>query len=142
MTGNAIALDKLAAYRATQYCVGAGEEAFILKIGAVSGELKKLYAATGQTCCVFITAYNPFGQEQSADANRIAHSQLEEALQVLRSRTVGGVGMDPGGAWPEEISILALGIDETTGRRLGEQFKQDAVVWAGSDATPQLLVLR
>jgi Protein of unknown function (DUF3293) len=142
VTGNAITPDKLAAYRATQYRVGAGEDAITLRIGSVSGELQKLYVETGQNCCVFITAYNPFGQEQSADANRLAHSQLEKALRALRSRTVGGVGADPGGAWPEEVSVLALGIDETTARQLGKRFKQDAVVWAGSDATPQLLVLR
>jgi hypothetical protein len=142
VAGNAIASEKIAAYQATQYRVGTGETAFTLKIGAFSGELKNLYAATEQTCCVFITAYNPFGHQQSADANRFANSQLKEALQALTSRTIVGAGADPSGAWPEEISVLALGIDEATARQLGERFKQDAVVWAGLDATPQLLLLR
>jgi hypothetical protein len=142
VAGNAIASEKLTAYQATQYRVGTGEEAFTLRIGAFSAELRNLYAATGQTCCVFITAYNPFGQEQSAVANRRAKSLLEEALQALTSKTIAGAGADPSGAWAEEISLLALGIDETTARQLGERFKQDAVVWAGPDATPQLLLLR
>jgi hypothetical protein len=142
VAGNAIAPEKLAAYEVTLYRVGAGEEAFNLRIGVLSGGLKDLYATTGQTCCVFITAYNPLGHEQSADANKVAHSQLVEALQALTSQTVSGAGVDPSGAWPEEISVLALGIDEMTARQLGKRFKQDAVVWAGPDATPRLLLLR
>jgi hypothetical protein len=142
MTGNSIADDKLAAYRATQYCVDAGDEAFILKIDVVSGELRRLYEKTGQACCVFITAYNPFGQKQSDEANRFAQSQLLDSLRALRSPIFGGVGVDPDGAWPGEASVLALGVDENAARQLAERFKQDAVVWAGPDATPQLLVLR
>ena len=48
----------------------------------------------------------------------------------------------PAGAWPRELSYFALGIDEGAARQLGRRFDQDAVVWAGADAVPKLLLLR
>jgi Protein of unknown function (DUF3293) len=48
----------------------------------------------------------------------------------------------PSGAWPPELSFFALGISERAARDLGRRFDQDAVVWAGADAVPRLLLLR
>jgi len=71
-----------------------------------------------------------------------AHVQLGEYLRTLTPYTIEGVGADPAGAWPEEKSYFALGINEDTARQLGMRFHQDAVVWVGPDAIPQLLLLR
>jgi hypothetical protein len=49
MTDTAIAADKVAAYRATQYRIG-DPEAFTLSIGAKSDALLQLYRKTGQDC--------------------------------------------------------------------------------------------
>ena len=54
----------------------------------------------------------------------------------------GQQAADPIGAWPEEKSFLALGVGEDTARKLGNRFRQDAVVWVRSDAVPRLLLLR
>ena len=54
----------------------------------------------------------------------------------------GTTAADPTGAWPEEKSFLALGVGEDTARKLGNRFRQDAVVWVRSDAVPRLLLLR
>ena len=49
---------------------------------------------------------------------------------------------DPTEAWEPELSYLTFGISAEYARRLGSLFRQDAVVWAGEDAIPQLLLLR
>ena len=140
MTDTAIAADRVAAYQSTQYRIG-GPEGFTLSIGAKSEALLQLYRKTGQTCGVFITAFNPFGRAQSADANRAAHFLLGEDLRALSRHVIEGTGY-PSGDWPPELSFFALGIDEGAARQLGRRFDQDAVVWAGADAVPRLLLLR
>ena len=142
LADTAIAPDKVAAYLITHYRVGTGPEAFTLGIDIKSDALLRLYTDTGQTCGLFITAYNPFGQAQSAEANEAAHSQLGDCLRALVPQVIEGVGADPAGAWPEEMSFFALGLGSDTARQLGRRFGQDAVVWAGSDAIPRLLLLR
>ena len=137
-----IASDKIAAYRATQYRVGTGPEAFTLRVDKKSGPLQQLYDSTAQSCGLFITAFNPFGREQSVEVNAVAHFRLGDCLRALSPHVVEGAGADPVGAWPEEISFFAIGIDESTARQLGSRFDQDAVVWAGADAIPRLLLLR
>ena len=140
MTDTAIAADKIAAYRATQYRIG-DPEAFTLSIGAKSDALLQLYRKTGQDCGLFITAFNPFGQAQSAEANQAAHFLLGEDLRALSRHVIEGAGY-PADDWAPELSYFALGIDEVAARDLGRRFDQDAVVWAGADAVPKLLLLR
>ena len=41
-----------------------------------------------------------------------------------------------------EPSIFAVGLPLEDARRLGDAFGQDAIVWVGSDAVPQLVLLR
>ena len=137
-----IAAHKIDAYRATHYRVGAGPGAFTLRINIPSNPLRRLYENTGHTCSVFITAFNPFGQQQSAHANDAAHARLGECLRALTPHVFEGTGADPTGAWPHEKSYFALGMDKAAASELGAKFRQDAVVWAGPDTIPRLLLLR
>lgn len=107
-----------------------------------SEALARLYAITGQTCDVFITAFNPFGQAQSDEANEATHGRLGKCLRALTPYVIEGAGADPAGAWPEEKSFVALGINLVTARPLGLRVRQDAVVWVGEDAIPRLILLR
>ncbi len=137
-----IAAGKIEAYRSTHYRVGSGESAFSLKIGSRSEELLRLYKLTGLDCGLFITAFNPHGEEQSDEANAAAHAQLGQDLRATFQHVKEGAGADPSGTWPEEKSYFALGVDGQHARELGNHFLQDAVVWTGPDAIPRLLLLR
>ena len=137
-----IAPDKLAAYEATHYRIGMGATAPVLRIGMRSADLARMHEDAGVACSLFITAFNPFGMQRPEEENRLAHEELRAALAALSPRLVEGSGGDPGSDWPEERSFLALGIDEATARALGTRFRQDAVVWSGTDAVPRLLLLR
>jgi len=136
-----ISNEKTEAYEATHNRVGSGQEAFIMCIGEPSAGLRALYEVHSVSCAVFITAFNPFGGHQSDTANDAVHASLQEALIDLTDLIIEGAGADPTGAWPPEMSYLALGIDEDAAAHLGRTFHQDAVVWAGSDAVPKLLFL-
>lgn len=142
MSTTTIAPEKIANYRATEYRVGKAGSVFTMRIDVRSDELRRLYETTGQACAVFITAFNPFGTIQSDEANQAAHARLVDHICSLTPQVVAGEGADPSGDWPAELSILALGIDYPTARLLGVDAHQDAVVWAGQDAIPRLLLLR
>ncbi len=138
-----ISADLIAAYRATDYRLGQGADAFTLRIDTYAGALSRLYALSRCTCGVFITAYNPFGKDQSLEANESAHTRLREELKVLApGRVIEGAGADPTGDRPEEKSFFALGLDLNAARDLGSSYKQDAIVWVGEDAVPKLILLR
>jgi len=85
--------------------------------------LRRLYEKTGHRCGVFITAFNPLGQQQGARANEIAHAHLGECLRALTPHVIEGAGADPTGAWPPEKSYFeelgpgsALGLAPTTAK--------------------------
>ena len=142
MTQSEIQIEKIEAYLSTHYRVGSGSEAFVLRVGQRSSELERLTRETELQGALFITAFNPLGRRQDDDANAMAHELLGAQLRNMSTVVIEGSGADPIGGWPPEGSFLALGIGAEDARRLGRHFRQDAVVWAGNDAIPELLLLR
>lgn len=134
--------DKISAYMATEYYVRSDEKEFILKIGLTSPDVKEIYAIKKQSCALFITAFNPYGEQQDKEANLAAHQRLGAHLISLTSYVFEGQGADPQGNWPAELSYFVLGINRETAEMLGRRVHQDAVVWIGPDAVPELLILR
>jgi hypothetical protein len=142
MARTEIPVDKIEAYLDTHYRVGVGPDTFVLRVGQQSSALALRYAAIGSDCALFITAFNPLGQKQQDAANEAAHARLGEQLRATSSHVIEGEGADADGNWPPEKSYLAIGIGVDTARELGSRFRQDAVIWIGKDAIPQLLLLR
>ncbi len=137
-----IPAEKIEAYLKTEYRFGEGPDAVTLRIDQRSDALARLYASSSVMCGLFVTAHNPFGRAQSIEANEAAHRRLAADLKALSARVIEGAGADPSGAWPEEKSFFALGIDRDAARKLGDRHRQDAIVWAGADAVPKLILLR
>ena len=137
-----IPADLIARYRAADYRAGSGSAAIMLRIDQYSESLSQLLATSGQQCAVVITACNPRSRPQSPAANRAADAHLREELRRHTDQVIEGTGSDPSGAWLPEQSLLALGVDLATAQTLGEQFGQNAIVWAGADAIPRLILLR
>ena len=137
--------DKLInSYRSAQYQTGTGPDAIVLCVDRYSEALSQLFSASGHRCAVFITACNPLGMQQSFDKNQAASERLYRRLsQLLRPEDIiGGTGLDPSGLWIGEKSFLVLGLDRARSRMLGGEFQQNAIVWAGADAIPRLILLR
>jgi hypothetical protein len=131
------------AYRAAHYKIDDGAEKFTLRVDEHSSALQDLYRRTGESSALFITAFNPFGRMQNEKENLADQQALRTDLLLSRGEyLLTGVGEDPTGEWPGEPSWLTLGIDIETSKCLGAQYRQNAVLWAGSDAIPRLVLLR
>ncbi len=134
--------DKIRAYLATDYRLGHSEADTVLQVGVQSPGLAGLFAAQGVNCGAFITAYNPRGQLQSDGANDRAHIRLAKRLADFGLATIEGSGSAKGSDWPAERSYFALGLALESAKAIGMEFDQDAIVWAGPDAVPRLVLLR
>ena len=142
MAHTEISAEKIAAYLATDYRFGEGADAITLRIDEASLALENLYVRLAHTRGIFITAFNPHGAAQDAAQNEAAHVRLGRELRGLYPIVIEGAGADPTGAWPPENSYFALGADLDAARAIARRYRQDAVVWVGRDAVPQLIVLR
>lgn len=132
----------LAAYEAALYRVDAAPSPFVLRIGERSAELAALHAAHGVRSSAFVTAWNPFGMLQPDALNRRAQARLEREIDEHGYAMYGGAGLDPDGSWPGEESVLVLGLSRDAAAALGRAYGQNAVVWCGAIAVPELVMLR
>ena len=134
--------DKIRAYEATDYRLGHTDQDIVLTIRKRSERLATLFAGKGVNCGPFLTAYNPRGAVQSDEANDRAHAQLAAKLNELRVQAIEGSGSEEGTDWPSEKSFFALDLALEPAKAIGTHFDQDAIVWVGADAVPQLILLR
>jgi len=134
--------DKIRAYLATDYRIGHTDQDIVLKVDQRSDRVADLFLSHGVTCGAFLTAYNPQGSRQTDAANDQAHADLAVRLQQLGTAAIEGSGSEAGSDWPAERSYFALGLALEAARSVGTHFDQDAIVWVGSDAVPQLILLR
>ena len=134
--------DKVRAYLATDYRLGHTDQDIVLTIGKHSGRLAALFAESGVNCGAFLTAYNPRSTVQSDAANAQGHAELASKLQELRLQAIEGSGSEECTDWPAEKSYFALGLALEPAKAIGTHFDQDAIVWVGPDAVPQLILLR
>ena len=104
--------------------------------------LAALFADSGVNCGAFLTAYNPRSTVQSDAANAQGHAELASKLQELGLQAIEGSGSEEGTEWPAEKSYFALGLALEPAKAIGTHFDQDAIVWVGPDAVPQLILLR
>ncbi len=134
--------DKVRAYRASDYRLGHTPQDIVLRIGQRSERLARLFADRGIHCGAFLTAFNPRGSLQPDADNERAHSVLARWLRQQHLDAIEGSGSEEGSDWPAEKSWFALGLQLERARALGLRFDQDAIVWVGADAVPQLILLR
>ena len=134
--------DKVRAFLATDYRLGHTTQDIVLTIGQPAERLAALFVSSGFACGAFITAYNPRGAVQSDAANDKAHTELAAKLAELGLQVIEGSGSEEGTDWPAEKSYFALGLTLEPAKAIGVHFDQDAIVWVGPDAVPQLVLLR
>ena len=132
--------DLIRAYRATNYMVCA-EPSFELRIGEHSAPLASLFDEREVSCAAYITAWNPEGIAVAQEANEAAQRRLRAEAVELGFECIEGEGRGEIGDWPPEESLLILGCNRSRAKKLGHQFKQNAVVWVGADAVPELIML-
>lgn len=131
----------LDSYRQHDYQIH-GPVPFSLKIGQPSEPLLQLYKQHRCDCAAFITACNPFSQNLTPAVNAQRHLDLIAALTSRSLNFVEGIGVGQDPVWPGESSCLIFGLALEASRVLGRKFKQNAIVWCGQEAIPELVLLR
>jgi hypothetical protein len=130
--------DLRAHYLAADYLV-AGGEGFTLKVDHASSALLALHRRHAVSCSAFLTACNPRSQLRGDEQNRRAQCELESLLARQGYACVPGRAVDPAGLWPDEASVLALGVPASEAAKLAHHFGQNALLVMAADAVPQLL---
>lgn len=139
--GTDIETTTLQAYAETEYRVN-GEAPFVLRVGKASAALLALHRQSRTDSSAFVTAWNPFGEALDDAENAARMSVLEGELRFRGLSFVDGVGQHPSGGWPGEVSFLVLGLALEAAKALGQRHQQNAIIWSGPDAVPQLILLR
>ena len=93
-------------------------------------------------CSAYITACNPFSQILDDAANAERHAALGREISQRSLASIEGIGQHPSNQWPGEASHLIFGLTLEAAKALGTRLEQNAIVWAGGDAVPQLILLR
>ena len=138
---SSISASTIRAYEETEYRVF-GDTPMTLRIGVRNARLTDLHRANDVKCSAFITAANPRG-EQTDDANNLNYqAKLAEELKLKYFNFIDGSGQHPSGDWPGEPSYLILGLALEAAKELGVQHEQNAIVWCGENAVPQLILLK
>jgi len=129
------------AYLETEYCVF-GDFPLVLKVGLANETLVKLYERFKVNCGAFVTACNPFSINAGEAANKSRQIELSNELSLRNLAFIEGMGKHPSGEWVAEPSYFVLGLTLEAARILGKKYDQNAVIWCGSDAIPELVLLR
>ena len=129
------------AYRSTEYRVH-GDEPFSLQVDRQSEPLARLHKRYQVNCSAFITGCNPFSHLLDDAGNAARHAALGEELSRRSLASIEGIGQHPSNQWPGEPSYLIFGLSLEAARKLGLTLEQNAILWSGADATPQLILLR
>ena len=140
-TESIIPRETIQAYLETHYQI-AGDTPATLQAGQANPALAGLHAAHGVSSSAFITACNPYSEDVGAHANAERQAELARELERLGLAYIEGVGKHPSNSWPGEPSFLVLGATLDVARTLGQKHGQNAIVWCGADAVPQLILLR
>lgn len=110
-----------------------------MRVGRRCAPLAELLDEHRATCAAFITAWNPEGALVGHELNQTAQTLLEQETSATDDY-VRGEGRDVGN-WPPEPSILIPGISRAKAKAVGRSFRQNAIIWAGGNAVPELILL-
>lgn len=133
------------AYLAASYHVDA-EPPFTLKVGVFSDPLARLLQRHPCDCAAYLTACNPLSQDVGKAENAARQAGLRRELKARSLQFIDGVGLDSqreaAQKWPGEASFLVFGLSLEASRALARKHEQNALIWCGKDAVPQLVLLR
>lgn len=115
---------------------------FVIRIGAFGAELEAVHQMRQVSTSCFITPCNPESVQLSQIENiqRLSKFRTEKLLQGLE--LINGFGQHPTNSWEAEESYLVLGITLEAAKEVGKKYEQNAIVWIGPDAIPELILLR
>ena len=112
----------------------------VLRVGQFNLELLSLFDEFGTKTAAFVTAWNPFSTPLPLAENQKRNQDLLFWIQERGLLCFEGIGEGDDGEWPGEESYLIIGIDRPKALEMGKLFNQNAIIWVGSSAVPELLI--
>lgn len=137
---DAMDFQTIQAYRETHYVVHS-DAPMTLQCDVFNPYLDKLHEDASVVSSAFITACNPFSQVTSDPTNIDRQARLAQELRDCGLTFIDGIGQHPSGNWPGELSFLVLGLSLEEAKNFGIRYEQNAIIWCGLDAVPQLVLL-
>jgi Protein of unknown function (DUF3293) len=126
-------------YLAAEYVVHDGEREIVVRIGQSSAELDQLLDAHGAHQGVFITATNPYSQQQSDAVNNAANEQMRRVLDGRGLVALPHTGRSPDGDWSEP-GFFVLDLAPDGALDLAAQFDQFGIVVAKRGEPAELVL--
>ena len=136
-----IAQSSIQAYLNTNYHVH-GAMPLTLNIGVANAGLAALHRSHSVESSAYVTACNPFSQALDDSVNDARQEVLARELHHHGLTYINGIGQHPTNGWTGEQSFLVLGLSQEDAKMLGVRHEQNAIVWCGPDAVPELVLLR
>lgn len=127
------------AYKNTTYRVHSPLGEVDIKIGAMNPLLQQLLLNYNTADWAFITAWNPCSLQQKMEVNISSNNQLEDYLLANHYVFFKGLGLGDDGSWEPEASFMVLNILKEDAIKLGEKFKQNAIVVGVIGKMPELI---
>ena len=100
----------------------------ILCADKTNAQLDELLIKNNCASYAFITAHNPLSQLLPENENKMRHEQLIAFIKKSEFKYLEGYGEGTGG-WPNETSLLVLGIGKEEAIACGIKFNQKAIVF-------------
>ena len=129
------------AYRETDYKAH-GDHPFTLRVDETCPALAAAHKRHRVDCSAYITACNPFSQLLDKKANAERHAALGRKISRRSLASIEGIGQHPSNPWHGEASYLIFGLTLEAAKTLGTRLEQNAIIWTGANAVPQLILLR
>ena len=136
-----IAQSSIQAYLETNYDVHSAMP-LTLNVGVANARLAALHKTHSVESSAYVTACNPFSQALDDSVNEARQAVFASELHQNSLTYFKGIGQHPTNGWTGEKSFLVLGLSREDARMLGALHEQNAIVWCGPDAVPELVLLR
>lgn len=125
------------AYYNTRYIVAD----IILRVDKTNEQLDDLLIKNNCETYAFITAHNPLSQLLPENENKMRHEQLIAFIKKSEFKYLEGYGEGTGG-WPNETSLLVLGVGKEEAIACGIKFNQKAIVFGQLKGAASLIMIQ
>lgn len=117
------------AYREAIYVINLGDREIALQVSKASLPLAKLMEEWDVSTAAFLTGFNPYSKILDSQENELRQKKMWSDAQPICSKIFPGIGRDKNDQWPDELSMLALGINLQDAQALADQYEQNAFLW-------------
>lgn len=113
----------------------------ILCADKTNAQLDELLIKNNCASYAFITAHNPLSQLLPENENKMRHEQLIAFIKKSEFKYLEGYGEGTGG-WPNETSLLILGIGREEAIACGIKFNQKAIIFGQLKGAASLIMIQ